>query len=583
MIKNKRIKLIDIKKIRFAVEIEVEFAHSKDSQKLIDRHRVLDGWEIDYDGCFDEQTLILTDSGWKYFKDLNEFKDLVLSMNPVTGQANYYPIIKFYKKEYNRSMFELNEKTCSFSLSPNHFVYGKYHKNNSYGYLRISDIYNRSKQNSQLRIPRIFTWSGIWKPYKKIIIEGDLYKNHPYHKLSLKKHKKYEISLKTWVKFLGLYLSEGYVGKNTVVITQSVASKYNNHIRQVIKALPFSSSIYRKKATRPNEHDCFQYCINNTILVDYLRQYGTHCYNKFIPEYMRFLTPIYIQMFLDYYCFGDGHLKVQNKEWSISTTSSKMALGLHELILKLGKYASIKHRKIIKKNTHDSYVINIYSSTESHLILTKNITAIENLGKYIYCIETAPYNLIYVMRNGTSYWSRNSLDNGAEYRPKNSNHLYFTEEGLTQLKEILALIKVHRGRVSKNCGLHIHINCRNFSDKQVLFIIREFIACQRYIVKTFNVHPDRLAETCKLLPRENLNKLTEKQIKDFRKQQNKWTYIGYNALIEEKYNALNIGHLREGDYGTLEFRLFDSTLSYKRLKSQIEWTLNFIKRSVERE
>ena len=176
-----------------------------------------------------------------------------------------------------------------------------------------------------------------------------------------------------------------------------------------------------------------------------------------------------------------------------------------------------------------------------------------------------------------------SLDNGAEYRPKNKNHLHWNEESLMQIKEILALIKVHRGRVNKNCGLHIHINCRNFSDKQIVFIIKEFIACQRYIVKTFEVHPDRLESTCRLLPRENLQKLTEKQIRDFRKQTNKWNYSGYNALMEEKYNALNIGHLREGDYGTLEFRLFDSTLSYKKLKSQIEWTLNFIKRSVERE
>jgi hypothetical protein len=176
-----------------------------------------------------------------------------------------------------------------------------------------------------------------------------------------------------------------------------------------------------------------------------------------------------------------------------------------------------------------------------------------------------------------------SLENGAEYRPKNSNKLYWNEESLTQLKEMLALIRVHRGRISKNCGLHIHINCKNFTDKQILFIVKEFIACQKYIVKTFEVHPDRLADTCKLLPKENLHKLTEKQIHNFRRQTQSWSYTGYNGLLDEKYQALNISHLCAGDYGTLEFRLFDSTLSYKKLKSQIEWTLNFIKRSIERE
>jgi hypothetical protein len=185
--------------------------------------------------------------------------------------------------------------------------------------------------------------------------------------------------------------------------------------------------------------------------------------------------------------------------------------------------------------------------------------------------------------NGWEIDCDGSLDNGAEYRPKDGNHLYYNEESLTQLKEMLALIRVHRGKVMKSCGLHIHINCKNFTDKQILFIIKEFIACQKYIIKTFEVHPDRLADTCKLLPRENLNKLTEKQIHNFRKQTQEWSYDGYNGLLDEKYQALNVSHLRQGDYGTLEFRLFDATLSYKKLVAQIKWTLEFIKRSIERE
>jgi len=176
-----------------------------------------------------------------------------------------------------------------------------------------------------------------------------------------------------------------------------------------------------------------------------------------------------------------------------------------------------------------------------------------------------------------------SLANGAEYRPKRSNHLFYNEESMTQIKEMLALIRVHRGRVDKSCGLHIHINAKNFTDKQIVTIIKEFIAKQRYIVKRFEVHPDRLAGTCRLLPRENLNKLTEKQIHNFRRQTQEWSYSGYNGLLDEKYNALNITHLRQGDYGTLELRLFDSTLSFKKIKAQILWSLNFIKECLERE
>lgn len=179
--------------------------------------------------------------------------------------------------------------------------------------------------------------------------------------------------------------------------------------------------------------------------------------------------------------------------------------------------------------------------------------------------------------------SDGSLTNGAEYRPKLGNHLFWNEESMTQIKEMLAIIRVHRGTVTKDCGLHMHINCKNYTDRQILEIIKEFIIKQRYIVKKFNVHPDRLESTCKLLPRENLNKLTVKQIHEFRHQSQDWSYSGYNGLLDEKYQALNISHLRQGDYGTLEFRLFDGTISYRRLKAQIEWVLNFIKDCLERE
>lgn len=175
-----------------------------------------------------------------------------------------------------------------------------------------------------------------------------------------------------------------------------------------------------------------------------------------------------------------------------------------------------------------------------------------------------------------------SLDNGAEYRPNNKNHLHWDDESLMQLKEILALIRVHRGKISNNCGLHIHVDCKRFTDKQILEIIKEFIHKQRYIVKKFGVHKDRLEHTCKLLPRENLNKLTVEQIHKFRKGTSDWHFNNYSYL-DEKYYSLNASHLKSGDYGTLELRLFDATLSYRKLKEQIWFTLDFIKNSVERE
>lgn len=175
-----------------------------------------------------------------------------------------------------------------------------------------------------------------------------------------------------------------------------------------------------------------------------------------------------------------------------------------------------------------------------------------------------------------------SLDNGIELSPENSNHLYYNEDSLMQIKEILALIRVHRGRInSKTCGFHLHINAKSFTDKQILTIIREFIHRQRFIVKKFNVHKDRLAETCKLLPNKELHHLTEKAIHAFRTQDN-YSFRSY-GYIDDKYYSLNVSHLPKTDYGSIEFRLFGGSLNFREIKERIYWTLCFVRDCLERE
>lgn len=173
-----------------------------------------------------------------------------------------------------------------------------------------------------------------------------------------------------------------------------------------------------------------------------------------------------------------------------------------------------------------------------------------------------------------------SLDNGVEYRPKKNNHLYWNEESLTQLKEVLALIRVHKGKTYKSCGLHIHIDCNKFSARQIYVIITEWLHKQRYIVKRFKVHPDRLENQCMLLPKEMLKAVNIRTIDKFRKG----LIDNWNCkYLDEKSMSLNTMHLAKGNYGTLEFRLFNGTLNYKKLKEQILWTLTFIKDCIERE
>jgi hypothetical protein len=174
-----------------------------------------------------------------------------------------------------------------------------------------------------------------------------------------------------------------------------------------------------------------------------------------------------------------------------------------------------------------------------------------------------------------------SLDNGIELSPENSNHLYYNEDSLMQIKEVLAIVRVYRGRAKDTCGLHIHVNVKNLSDKQILTIVREWIHRQKYIAKRFNVSKERIENTCKLLPKSELHTLTEKQIHQFRNQDN-YSFSSY-GYINEKYYSLNVSHLPKNDYQTVEFRLFGGTVNYREIKEVIYFTLSFIRDCLERE
>jgi len=174
-----------------------------------------------------------------------------------------------------------------------------------------------------------------------------------------------------------------------------------------------------------------------------------------------------------------------------------------------------------------------------------------------------------------------SLENGIELSPENGNHLYYNEDSLMQIKEVLALVRVYRGKAKDTCGLHIHVNVRNLSDKQILTIVKEWVHKQQFIAKKFKVSKERLGNTCKLLPKSELHKLTEKEIHSFRN--NVRTSFRTYGYVDEKYYSLNVSHLPKTDYQTIEFRLFGGTVNFREIKETIYWVLCFVKDCLERE
>lgn len=173
--------------------------------------------------------------------------------------------------------------------------------------------------------------------------------------------------------------------------------------------------------------------------------------------------------------------------------------------------------------------------------------------------------------NGWEIDYENSLDNGAEYRPTKRNKLYFTEDGVDQIKEIIGLIKAHRGNIKPSCGLHLHINMADFSNKEIVNIVKAFIKHQDYLYKEFKVLKCRLDDMAMPIPLKEMKNITENNISQIRKTG------GINGIdseyLRERFYALNLQSLKK--HGTLEFRLFNGTIQASRIKNYVKWAIQF--------
>lgn len=69
--------------------------------------------------CFDDKTQILTDKGWKYFKDLND-TERVLTLDLYTGDTRLTAYSEQFSYDYKGKMYSLENEYLSICVTPDH-------------------------------------------------------------------------------------------------------------------------------------------------------------------------------------------------------------------------------------------------------------------------------------------------------------------------------------------------------------------------------------------------------------------------------------------------------------------------------
>ncbi|QLH74912.1 MAG: hypothetical protein HPY73_05285 [Methanomassiliicoccales archaeon] len=364
--------------------------------------------------CYDDGTEVLTNEGWKFFKDLNG-QEKIASLDK-EGHIEFVEATNRFEYDYDGELYHIRSRQVDLLVTPNHRMYVNVNKR--------ADEFLGFKLIEMKDIPKSrrfkFKKNGIWQGVEReVFLIPSVIKYGNQRPSSAKETEPIVVKMDDWLEFLGYFLSEGSVqfkGKvpYRVNITQVKHEDKVYKIEDCIQRLGFKYN-----------YDTHNFSISNKQLASYLSQFGK-VNEKFVPRDILELSPRQLRILLEALMLGDGCCGKTNHHRLYCTSSRQLADDVQEIALKIGVSANIrlaykagKERKIkgsTIKSRHDHYHISLLesygrNSNEPMVNALENrmeqIKKVHYTGK-VYCVEV-PNHIIYVRRNGKPVWCGNSV------------------------------------------------------------------------------------------------------------------------------------------------------------------------------
>lgn len=352
--------------------------------------------------CFSDDTEILTANGWKLILEVT-LGEFVATLNRKTHVLEYQSVQGKIVKRHRGDLIQLagagtHHEALDCLVTPDHQMYIQ-QRNGTYDFTRADAIPQGSK------IPRACHWNG--KEIKTYTVPGYI-EQHAlgWHKTTYPiEHQPVTMPMNVWLRFLGIFLAEGSLGgRNHIANIAQTAHK--KEVRALLRNFPFRVREYRRG---------FQ--ISSTQLVRHLLSYRFgRSDTKFVPAYVKGLSPRQIAVFLEAFRIGDGNVHRRTNQRSYFSTSQRLIDDLQELLLKCGVVANVRETPArgttMTAPTGKRYrrQHNLHSLTERNIkrdyyVDKRNLRRVAYSGK-VCCVEV-PNHIIYVRRNGKAFWCGN--------------------------------------------------------------------------------------------------------------------------------------------------------------------------------
>jgi hypothetical protein len=355
------------------------------------------------EACHDSETEVLTDEGWKFFKDLHGDENF-LTMDPETRNACYLPATSVHESYRSGPMYLYERRCGNFCVTPNHRMLWRTRRpwrEQPYSDYFLEEI--SSLNGSERSIPRCFNWQGNGEDISKIEAMRSIRKIFPERTVPTDK----------WVELLGWYVAEGSLGFSrgdlqSVSISQHKSTEAVNRIAGLAKDLGFSPLVY-------NSGGFSGVRINERRLAELMfKMCGRKQPERRAPAFIGNLSPTLIEKFLQAFKEGDGYDKNSGRE-ILYTSSPKLADDLQVLSYKAGRESTVCKRSLIGipapngTARHDGLVVGrSREGLDSHLKVKRKHLQVVDYAGVVYCVTVPPYHTLFTRRKGVCMWSGNS-------------------------------------------------------------------------------------------------------------------------------------------------------------------------------
>ena len=377
--------------------------------------------EIDQDDlldCFDENTEVLTEAGWKRFSDLNR-TETVATVNLAADLIQYQKPTAYVQRHHSGEMICIAGKRIDICVTPNHRMIVEGTNAISRGEYRPTIQLAKNLKATNI-LKNTSRWLGRVDP---IVIPAWKYLGARAQPMPQKK-----IDRKVMATFVGWFIAEGCrirrnVGKSVrrrVIISQMPGEKANE-IEEMLSRLPF------KHHRILTQNGCYNFTITSAQLYEFLNDCfvdGTErpCFRKRIPQWVLGSSSDILEAFFDAMVKGDGWVTGGHR--TIATTSKTLADQLQECLIKMGRASTMK----VRDNVPSIKIRNVQSATKSAVqyhvneIRSKYVfpvnrnqkTSIISRKQYdglVYCVSV-PNGTLLVRRNGKTFLAGNCFTYG---------------------------------------------------------------------------------------------------------------------------------------------------------------------------